>query len=66
MCNLSQLFEYIDEDKNGLIKAFELSKFLEKVNYLVTVEESCMILNDIDDRGHINIQQFIQYYKPKS
>jgi len=55
MCNLSQLFEYIDEDKNGLIKAFELSKFLEKVNYLVTAEESCMILNDIDDRGQINI-----------
>lgn len=66
MCNLSQLFEYIDEDKNGLIKAFELSKFLEKINYLVTVEETCMILNDIDDRGQINIQQFIQYYKPKS
>lgn len=30
MSNLTQLFEFVDRDKNGLIKPFELCQFLCK------------------------------------
>ncbi|CAD8150301.1 unnamed protein product [Paramecium octaurelia] len=66
LINLVQIFEFIDQDKDGLIKAFEITKLLQQFGYLVSVEEAQLILQDIDERGQININQFVHYYKPKS
>ncbi|CAD8080399.1 unnamed protein product [Paramecium sonneborni] len=66
LINLVQIFEFIDQDKDGWIKAFEITKLLQQFGYLVTIEEASLVLQDIDERGQININQFVHYYKPKS
>ncbi|CAD8160494.1 unnamed protein product [Paramecium octaurelia] len=66
LINLVQIFEFIDQDRDGWIKAFEITKLLQQFGYLVTIEEASLVLQDIDERGQININQFIHYYKPKS
>ncbi|CAD8168441.1 unnamed protein product [Paramecium pentaurelia] len=66
LINLVQIFEFIDQDRDGWIKAFEITKLLQQFGYLVTIEEASLVLQDIDERGQININQFVYYYKPKS
>ncbi|CAD8161324.1 unnamed protein product [Paramecium pentaurelia] len=66
LINLVQIFEFIDQDRDGYIKALEITKLLQQFGYLVTIEEAQLVLQDIDERGQININQFVYYYKPKS
>ncbi|KAM3136147.1 Syntaxin-binding protein 1 [Paramecium bursaria] len=66
LCNLTQVFEFIDQDKDGYIRPFEIVQFLQPFGMFVDVSEAALVVNDIDDRGQINLLQFMNYFKPKS